>query len=261
MKERRLRRRQQSEPIVMMMKKSRLSYVLTIILLLIPVVVFAQDAPVLELRLSRDNGFGLGNQMQGNFSYRVSGPETLIRVEYLMDGEIIGESTEEPFRFRFVTDDYELGLHEMSAVGYTADGQVLESNVIRGDFVDPQLSNTFTYGIIGLVLIVIVARFLFFRNTSGQTNRGYGTFGGAVCSNCDRPFARHWWSINMLATRIDRCPHCGKWQGARRATAEQLAVAEAYEASLSGAPVPAESEMDEQESLRKQLDDSRYEDI
>lgn len=221
----------------------------------------AQDEPALELRLSRDNGFGLGNQMQGNFSYRVSGPEDLVRVEYLMDGEVIGESTEEPFRFRFVTDDYGLGVHEMSAVGYTAGGQTLESNVIRGDFVDPQISSNFTFAIIGLVIVVVLARFLFFRQGSGKTNKGYGAFGGAVCSNCGRPFARHWWGPNLIAARLDRCPHCGKWQGTRRASPDELAAAEAFEAELDGLPAQPESEIDEEERLRRQLEDSRYEDI
>lgn len=236
-----------------------LSFILFISLLL-PVSVLAQDEPALQLRLSRDNGYGLGNQMQGNFSYRVSGPDNLVRVEYLMDGEVIGESTSEPFRYRFVTDNFELGLHEMSAVGYTSDGQTLESNVVRGDFVSPQVSSTFVYIVLGLVVVVVGARFLIFRNSSGTSKKGYGAFGGAVCSNCGRPFARHWWALNLMATRFDRCPHCGKWQGTRPATAEQLAEAEQYEASLSGAPAHPEIEVDEKEKLRKQLDDSRFED-
>jgi hypothetical protein len=232
-----------------------------LICLIFPVSAFAQDEPALELRLSRDNGYGLGNQMQGNFSYRVSGPDNLVRVEYLMDGEVIAESTSEPFRYSFVTDDFELGLHEMSAVGYTDDDQRLESNIIRGDFVSPQVTSRFIYVVLGLVVVSIGARFLFFRNSSGTTKKGYGALGGAVCSNCGRPFARNWWALNLVATRVDRCPHCGKWQGTRPATAEQLAKAEKFEDSLSGIPNRPDSEMDAKEKLRKQLDDSRFEDM
>lgn len=198
--------------------------------------------------------------MQGNFSYRVSGPDNLVRVEYLMDGEVIGESTSEPFRFNFVTDNFELGLHEMSAVGYTADGQTLQSNVFRGDFVDPQISSNFTIGILALVVIVVAARLLFFRQGSSGKSKGYGTLGAAVCSNCKRPFSRHWWALNLVTTRFDRCPHCGKWQGTRPATAEELAEAEAYETSLGGESTRLDSKENEQEKLRKMLDDSRFED-
>jgi hypothetical protein len=239
--------------------KDKVTLICLLISLMFPALVLAQDDPALQLRLSRDNGYGLGSQMQGHFSYRVSGPENLVRVEYLMDGEVIGESTEEPFRFRFITDNFELGIHEMSAVGYTADGQVLNSNVIRGDFVDPQVGNTFIIAIIGLSVVVIGVRLLFFRQGSGKAKKGYGAFGGAVCSNCKRPFSQHWWALNLLAARYDRCPHCGKWQATRTATAEQLAEAEAYETSLTS-PAHPEGEADEKEKLRKQLDDSRFED-
>ena len=242
------------------MAKSKLSLTFLLIILLFPSLAFAQDDPALQLSLSRDNGYGLGNQMQGHFSYRVSGPDNLVRVEYLMDGEVIGESTAEPFRFRFVTDNFELGIHEMSAVGYTADGQTVESNVIRGDFVSPQVTNRFVIGVVGFAVVVVAARFLFFRDRSGKAKKGYGAFGGVVCSNCKRPFAGHWWALNLLAARYDRCPHCGKWQGTRVATADQLAEAEAYEASLGrGAPAP-DDETDAKEKLRKQLENSRFED-
>lgn len=240
---------------------AKLAVSILLICLIIPLSVFAQDEPALELRLSRDNGYGLGSQMQGSFSYRVSGPDNLLRVEYLMDGEVIGESTSEPFRYRFVTDNFELGLHEMSAVGYTDNGQRLESNVIRGQFVSPQVSSRLIYVVLGILAVSLGARFLFFRNSSGTTKKGYGAFGGSVCSNCGRPFARHWWALNLIATRFDRCPHCGKWQGTRPATAEQLAEAEEFEASLSGVPDRPESEADAQEKLRKQLEDSRFEDM
>jgi len=242
------------------MAKLRFVVLCLIILFVLPALAFAQDDPALSLRISRDNGYGLGNQMQGHFSYRVSGPDNLVRVEYLMDGGVIGESTSEPFRFNFVTDNFELGLHEMSAVGYTADGKTLESNVYRGEFVSPQVSSRFTYVILGLVVVVITARFLFFRRGSGGTSKGYGAFGAAVCSNCKRPFARRWWALRLFTTRFERCPHCGKWQGTNPATAEQLAEAEAYEASLSGVPSRPENEINEKEKLRKLLDDSRFED-
>lgn len=248
-----------------MQRKLKLGSIFLLISLIFPALAFAQDEPALQLRLSRDNGYGLGSQMQGHFSYRISGSENLVRVEYLLDGEVIGELTEEPFRFRFVTDNFELGIHEMSAVGYTADGQVLESNVIRGDFVDPQVGNNFVIAIVGFTVVISVVvigiRLLFFRQGSGKAKQGYGAFGGAVCTNCKRPFGRHWWALNLLATRFDRCPHCGKWQGTRAGTADELAAAEAYEASLGGGATRPESEVDEQEKRRKLLDDSRFEDI
>lgn len=38
-----------------------------------------------------------------------------------------------------------------------------------------------------------------------------GLLGGTVCPSCQHPYALHWWGINLLTKRYDRCPHCGKW--------------------------------------------------
>jgi hypothetical protein len=199
--------------------------------------------------------------MQGRFSYRVSGPDDLVRVEFLMDGEVIGEDSEEPFRLNFVTDDYPLGVHQMSAVGYTAGGEVLQSRTITGQFVSPELSSNFSTVIIVFVVIVVGASFLLTWLSRGKPKKGYGFMGGAVCGQCGRPFALHWWSPHLLTTRLDRCPHCGKWQAVRRATAEMLASAEAFAEELDkeGSAAP-ETELEIKEKRRRQLDDSRFED-
>jgi hypothetical protein len=109
-------------------------------------------------------------------------------------------------------------------------------------------------------VVVVVVRFLFFRQGSEKGRKGYGVFGGTVCAYCGRPFARHWWALNLLTTRFDRCPHCGKWQGTRPATGKQLADAEAFEASLDRSPAEPENELDQKEKRRKELEDSRFED-
>jgi hypothetical protein len=199
--------------------------------------------------------------MQGRFSYRVSGPDDLVRVEFLMDGQVIGEDTAEPFRLNFVTDNYPLGAHQMSAVGYTSGGEVLQSRTITGQFVSPELSSNFSTMIIIFVVIVVGASFLLTWLSRGNTKKGYGFMGGAVCNQCGRPFAIHWWSPHLLTTRLDRCPHCGKWQNARRASAEMLASAETFAQELDRkGQVAPENELDAQEKLRRQLEESRFED-
>jgi hypothetical protein len=149
----------------------------------------------------------------------------------------------------------------MSAVGYTADGERLQSNAFIGEFVSPEVTSRFIFVVIGIVVVIVLGRFLFFRQGSSRPKKGYGAFGAAVCSNCGRPFSRHWWGLNLLTSKFDRCPHCGKWQGTRIATADQLAAAEAFHNGLDKAgPNNPESDIDSAEKLRKQLDDSRFQD-
>ena len=220
-----------------------------------------EDEPQLELRLSRDFGYGSGLQIQGRFSYRVSGPDDLVRVQFLLDDEVIGEATEPPFRLRFQTGDYELGWHTLSAVGYTADGRELRSETLQRNFVPAQNSIYIIIAAAGLIVAFRAVSYFLTRDRSGgQQRQGYGIYGGAVCPKCGRPFSRHWWSPGLLVGRLDRCPHCGKWSLVSRATPQMLASAEAFARELDE-EAQAEVEMveeDEQEKLRRRIEESRY---
>ncbi|MCP4426230.1 MAG: hypothetical protein GY803_17200, partial [Chloroflexi bacterium] len=94
-----------------------------------------EETNALSLRLRRDFGFGMGANIQGTFSYRVSGFDDLERVVFLLDGEEIGADDEAPFRLQFRTENYALGMHTMSARGYASDGRILQSNIIQRQFV------------------------------------------------------------------------------------------------------------------------------
>lgn len=226
-----------------------------------------EEEPALSLRLSRDFGYGSGLQVQGRFSYRVDAPDSVVRVEFMLDEEVIGEDDEAPFRLNFVTGNYAEGWHTLSARGYTAGGEQLVSNTVQREFVPPQQTYTRIGAILLLVVAFVVARYLITRprgtDTSGRKRRGYGLLGGTVCTRCGRPFAFPLWSVNLMAGRIARCPHCGKWGFMQRASPQVLAAAEAFERDLEegepedGTAVPGS----EEERLRRQLDDSRYDDV
>lgn len=217
----------------------------------------------LTLRLRRDFGYGAGVQIRGTFSYRVSGPDNLERVVFLLDGEPIGEVSEEPFHFQFHTENYSLGIHTLSAIGYTSSGAELRSNVLQREFVSSsQANNVVLWIIVPIVVITLVGGLI----ASWATNRNQrkdgkpaisGILGGAICTNCGLPFAIHFWSIKLVVARLDRCPHCGRWQMVHRATQEMLEAAakEDERATAVSAPSPTP-----EKKLRDQLDDSRFED-
>jgi DNA-directed RNA polymerase subunit RPC12/RpoP len=235
---------------------------------------YAQDGEELRLRLNRDFGYSAigGGQIQGTFSMIVSGPEDLSRVVFYLDDQVLDEVVEAPFRLRFVTDNYPLGVHSLSAIGYTVDGRELRSNIIRTEFVSAGTGSGTAFLMIGAILGVIVVGMgiaFLFGNVLGKGKKTdlplgapsrYGAHGGAICPNCSRPFAVHIYSINLMATRFDRCPYCGKWSFIRRASRDELQQAEAAElewASPGQGAVPAKQERD----LLKDLEDSRYQDM
>ncbi len=242
----------------------RLIYLLFFALLLLPLTAVRAQENSLTLRLSRDFGYGSRAQIRGTFSYRVSGPEDLVRVVFLLDGEPIGEDMEAPFRLQFRTENFPLGSHTLSAVGYTSSGAELQSNSIQRNFVSSEESTNFLlWVIVPIVVLALGGRFLASRiaNRNGR-NSGQpaisGALGGTICPHCGRPYAIHLWSVNLMMTRLDRCPHCGKWKLVRRMPQEMLEAAAAAweEGESTTTPAPAAKK-----TLSDQLDESRYDDL
>jgi hypothetical protein len=230
----------------------------------------AQADNTLVLRLSRDFGFSSGSgQIQGTFSMNVTGPSNLARVDFFIDGKQIGEATAAPFNLQFNTGSYTLGNHSLSAIGYTNDGQELHTPEVTVEFVSAETGMkaagriAFPILVIAGVAILLSALFplLTGRGKRSQlplgTARQYGLRGGGICPKCGRPFSFSLFSLNLLMSRFDRCPYCGRAGIFRTASISDLRKAEAaeLEAAKASQSVPEESE---DEKLRKELDESRY---
>jgi hypothetical protein len=129
-----------------------------------------------------------------------------------------------------------------------------------------------SYVILGIVaLLVVVFRVIpLLRQSSGGAGDArpagsYGLAGAAVCSRCGLPFSRSLMGINLVIGKLERCPHCGKWQVASVAGREALAAAEARlkagaadAEGTRGAGV-GETSLSAEERLRRQIEESKYE--
>jgi hypothetical protein len=229
---------------------------------------FAQQDAELRLTLRRNFGYASGmGDIQGAFTLRASGPADLQRVVFYLDGEQMGEAFGPPFELAFHTDSYPLGQHTLSAVGYTAAGRQVTAPPVQVNFVSA--NEGFRAGmriVLPLLILVLGAMGLSFALSfavSGRLKelpagapRRYGLAGGAICPRCRRPFSRHFFSPNLLVGKLERCPFCGKWSVLPAQPLSALRAAEAAELEAVGAaPVPPENEEDR---LRKALDESRY---
>ena len=232
---------------------------------------FAQSNSELRLSLRKDFGYALGGDIQGTFTISATGPETITRVVFSLDGETLGEDTEPPFRVQFSTDNYSLGGHQISATGYTKAGEEIRSNVLQANFVSSsegwQSALRFLIPVLavvaGAVLLSFIFPVIFKRRTKSLplgTPRSYGPFGGTICPKCGRPFGMHIYGFNMLTGKLDRCPYCGKWSVVRRATPDALAQAENAEIGQAGVQAP-ELAISEEERLRREVEESRYQDL
>jgi len=226
--------------------------------------VFAQMSQ-LSLNMSRDWGYGgLNGDIEGLFSMHVSGPADLKRVDFFIDKTQIGELTKAPFNLQFNTDNYPLGSHQMYAVGFSTSGQQFRSNIITGNFVPKQSSLNFILPVLGIVVVAILLSVLlpFLINRGKRTSlalgteRKYGVSGGAICPNCHRPFALPLFTAHVGFSKLAVCPFCGKLSLMKVESISTLREAE--KAELESAKPENPSTISEDEKLRKEIDDSKY---
>ncbi len=230
----------------------------------------AQAVEELEFSVSRDFGSsdGTGN-IQGTFSMKVTGPSDLVKVQFYIDNTMIAEDSEPPFRVQFVTDDYAPGKHTMHAIGYMSDGREQGTREMTFNYMTAEESRQrglkIALPILALALIwVLFSRVVPTLSSGGKKGellppggQNYGVSGGTICPRCAHPFARNLFSPNLLVGKLVRCPNCGKWFIGRRASIDDLCIAE--EAAWRQAHrAPQVSEMKAEEKIRKGLDDSKY---
>ena len=225
----------------------------------------------LQLSVRKNSGFNNGSQIQGSFRVQATGPANLASVTFTLDGQTLAEVTASPFTFDFKTDNFAPGWHTLGASGRTSDGQTLTAAERRYEFLSAaqaRSSLTKLLAIVGLVLVVGLGAQLFVGLRGGRSrsalplgaSRSYGTWGGAICPKCQRPFSIHWWGFNALpGQRYDRCDHCGRWSLVRRASPQQLAEAEAAELKYAQ-PTAPQHELSPEEKLKRDLDSSRFDD-
>lgn len=235
----------------------------------------AQDAtpaavPAYTLSVRRTFGYSAGGEIRGSFRLTVVGDEGNIqKAVFLLDRQPIGTVTEPPFQLDIHTQDYPEGTHTLSAEVTIMDGSVQVAQGGTFDFVSASQQWAGVMKIIiavGLILLaIVVIGFLFTYLTTGKTvktlppgaERQYGIQGGGICSRCGRPFAFHWWGMNLWGSKYDRCDYCGKWSSTKRLPKEELRTAEEAELrnSTQGLTVIPQNPEDKFKSM---LDDSRY---
>ncbi len=218
----------------------------------------------LILDFNRDFGYGgFGGDIQGRFSLNVVAPEDIVRVAYYLDGELVYEGTEPPFKWQFNTANYPEGRHTFSAVGYKADGTEVQAEPFTRVFLSSESAwGKTTRMIVPILVIVGIATLggiigpLLLGRKKPHTPGVYGVAGGAVCPRCTFPFSRSVMAPNILVGKLERCPHCGKWAILPRASSAKLAAAEERLAAggVGTIDVPGEDE-----KLKQMIEDSRFE--
>jgi hypothetical protein len=129
---------------------------LIVICLLLVVSVFVgavAAAPTLRLNFYKNNGYGAGDDMQGQWTINTQVSSDVVRVEFYLDNQLQQNVTTAPFSWSFNTANYTEAKHTITAIAYDSAGVTATAESQR-NFVGFPLS--FVVGIIGLVVAVIV---------------------------------------------------------------------------------------------------------
>jgi Bacterial Ig domain len=114
----------------------------------------AQASPTVSLQWYKNNGYGLGTDIGGQWTITADTSSDVTRVEFYLDNQLQQNSTQAPFQWAFNTADYSLGAHTIKTVAYNTQEQTATAEANR-NFVEYSATNIFGL-IIGVTVAVIV---------------------------------------------------------------------------------------------------------
>lgn len=247
-----------------MKKRIFMLFVLAMVFALSFSAVMAQESPF-TLRMVRDWGYGNGTDINGRMSLSVKGDQAQIQqVTFFIDGEVMASVTSAPFKLQFDTNNFESGMHRLTAEVKTIAGETYTTNGLVSNFVEKGAANQSTLKILllvgGIVAVSMGIQFLMQKNANKNPKYDengriqYGVWGAAVCPSCGQPFNRSFLGINLVGVRLERCPHCGRLVAARRAS--PLEIERANQKTQ-----PEEPQKFVEKLEKDDLDESRFVDL
>ncbi|XHH07964.1 MAG: Ig-like domain-containing protein [Candidatus Bathyarchaeia archaeon] len=114
--------------------------------------------PTLSLSFYKDNGYGMGNDMNGEWTINTDVSADVQYVEFYLDDQLQFNDSSAPFSWNFNTGSYSEGLHTIKVVAYDSAGETATAQR-QPNFVGFPL--TFVVGIIVFVVVVVIASFGF----------------------------------------------------------------------------------------------------
>ena len=106
-------------------------------------------APSVSLSLYKNNGYGMGNDMNGVWTVNTAVSPEVSYVEFYLDDQLQQNATSTPFSWQFDTANYTLDTHTIRAVAFDSAGESATAQVKR-NFVGFPV--TFVVGIIGTIV-------------------------------------------------------------------------------------------------------------
>jgi hypothetical protein len=126
---------------------------LLLVFYLAAIVTSVEAKPTLNLNFYKDNGYGMGNDMNGEWTINTDVSSDVQYVEFYLDDQLQLNDSSTPYSWNFNTSSYSEGQHTIKVVAYDATGEPATAER-QSNFVGFPL--TFVVGIIVLVVVAVI---------------------------------------------------------------------------------------------------------
>jgi len=202
--------------------------------------------PTISLSINKIEGYNLGSDINGQFTVSAKVSSEVVRVEFYLNGTLqYNDTAGAPFSWTFDTTNYALGNYNITAVAYDSSGQQATA-VLSQNFVEVPVFWSIILPIIIVVgsIALIISYVWSLLKASNPTK----------CPKCGHTYTPN----RILSIKLGnfayftRCPKCGNFFWGKSIK----------DKPKNDEPSPSTSPdtLTEDERLRKDIDDSKYED-
>jgi hypothetical protein len=126
-----------------------LTILVLISIAILPMLYTTQANPTITLSLYKNNGYGMGQDMSGQWTLNTQTSTDTIHVEFYLDDQLQQTDNTAPFSWQFNTSNFTTGTHTLKAIAYNAAAEN-QTATLQRNFVEDNTSNI-------LIIIIVVA--------------------------------------------------------------------------------------------------------
>jgi hypothetical protein len=131
--------------------------ILTLIALAaLPALYTATAEPTITLSLYKNNGYGMGQDMAGQWTLNAETSSDVIQVEFYIDDHLQTVDNTAPFSWQFNTSNFTTGTHTLKAIAHNAEAES-QTATLQRNFVEDNTSNILVIIVVVAIVIVVIA--------------------------------------------------------------------------------------------------------
>jgi Bacterial Ig domain len=141
------------------MQSRSCSFIALICLMTFLLYPLAEAKPSIDLDFTKNNGYGVGNDIGGVWTITAFVSSDTQYVEFFIDNQLQQNDTSTPFSWKVDTSNYSSGAHTIKAIGYDFLGDNAFLQVARSFQETP--TETVTTTILAVVVVIIIIALVF----------------------------------------------------------------------------------------------------